>query len=297
MPNAGLPMRVEGRNIYLCSPEYMAQYARRLLWAGVRIIGGCCGTTPDHIKLIRSETRSLQPLQKKLSVTVEEPEAKPHALPPVPHGRQIQAGRQAGRGQVRRLRGDSAAARRGRLPRNRRRPPLRRARHRLHQRARRAARQRPHERPGHLPAHPAGGRNRSRQPLLLPRPQHPRHPVRAAGRAHRGGAQPHLHHRRSAAHGRVSRRHRGVRRGCHRAGQHRPQPEPRAGYRRQPHGFADGAADRRGRQPRRAQYGRRDPPLRMEGGGRRRVRGHPAGVRPGPAGEVPASASSTSRSR
>jgi methionine synthase / methylenetetrahydrofolate reductase(NADPH) len=84
MPNAGLPMRVEGRNIYLCSPEYMSQYARRLLWAGVKVIGGCCGTTPEHIKLIRSETRSLQPLQKKLAVTVEEPQAKAHALPPVP---------------------------------------------------------------------------------------------------------------------------------------------------------------------------------------------------------------------
>jgi homocysteine S-methyltransferase len=84
MPNAGLPMRVEGRNMYLCSPEYMAQYARRLLWAGVKIIGGCCGTTPDHIKLIRSETRSLQPLQKKLAVTVEEPRVKAHALTPVP---------------------------------------------------------------------------------------------------------------------------------------------------------------------------------------------------------------------
>ncbi len=84
MPNAGLPMRIEGRNIYLCSPEYMAQYARRLLWAGVKVIGGCCGTTPDHIKLIRSETRSLQPLQKKLAVTVEHPEAKAHALAPVP---------------------------------------------------------------------------------------------------------------------------------------------------------------------------------------------------------------------
>jgi len=83
MPNAGLPMRVEGRNIYLCSPEYMAQYARRMLWAGVKIVGGCCGTTPDHIKLIRSETRSLQPLQKKLNVTVDEPEARSQALPPV----------------------------------------------------------------------------------------------------------------------------------------------------------------------------------------------------------------------
>jgi homocysteine S-methyltransferase len=83
MPNAGLPMRIEGRNIYLCSPEYMAQYARRLLWAGVKIIGGCCGTTPDHIKLIRSETRSLQPTQKKLAVTVETPQVKAHALEPV----------------------------------------------------------------------------------------------------------------------------------------------------------------------------------------------------------------------
>jgi methionine synthase / methylenetetrahydrofolate reductase(NADPH) len=92
MPNAGLPTRVEGRNIYLCSPEYMAQYARRLLWAGVKIIGGCCGTTPDHIKLIRSETRSLQPLQKKLSVTVEEPQAKVHALPPVPMDKKSQLG-------------------------------------------------------------------------------------------------------------------------------------------------------------------------------------------------------------
>src|ERR1017187_2359308 len=84
MPNAGLPMRVEGRNIYLSSPEYMAQYARRMLWAGVKIVGGCCGTTPDHIKLIRSETRSLQPGQKTLAVTVSDREPPQHALAPVP---------------------------------------------------------------------------------------------------------------------------------------------------------------------------------------------------------------------
>ena len=92
MPNAGLPTRVEGRNIYLCSPEYMAQYARRLLWAGVRIIGGCCGTTPDHIKLIRSETRSLQPAAKKLAVTVETPHAKVHALAAVPAAQKSKLG-------------------------------------------------------------------------------------------------------------------------------------------------------------------------------------------------------------
>jgi methionine synthase / methylenetetrahydrofolate reductase(NADPH) len=92
MPNAGLPMRIEGRNIYLCSPEYMAQYARRLLWAGVRIVGGCCGTTPDHIKLICSETRSLQPAQKNLAATVEEPKAKAKALPALPMAQKSQLG-------------------------------------------------------------------------------------------------------------------------------------------------------------------------------------------------------------
>src|SRR5207247_5909378 len=69
MPNAGHPQRVEGRHIYLCSPEYMSQYARRFLWAGVKIIGGCCGTTPEHIKLIRSEARSLQPGQHLTAAT------------------------------------------------------------------------------------------------------------------------------------------------------------------------------------------------------------------------------------
>ena len=66
MPNAGFPARVEGRSIYLCSPEYMAQYARRLITAGVTIIGGCCGTTPDHIRQIASETRSLEPRHRTL---------------------------------------------------------------------------------------------------------------------------------------------------------------------------------------------------------------------------------------
>jgi homocysteine S-methyltransferase len=98
MPNAGVPQRVEGRNIYLCSPEYMAQYARRMLWAGVRIIGGCCGTTPDHIKLIRSETRSLQPVTKTLSATVEEPQVKAQALAPVPMAEKSKLGRKLAEG-------------------------------------------------------------------------------------------------------------------------------------------------------------------------------------------------------
>jgi len=52
-PNAGQPREIEGRNIYLCSPEYMASYARRFIASGVRLVGGCCGTTPEHIRQIK----------------------------------------------------------------------------------------------------------------------------------------------------------------------------------------------------------------------------------------------------
>jgi methionine synthase / methylenetetrahydrofolate reductase(NADPH) len=76
---------VEGRKIYLCSPEYMAQYARRFLQAGVRIVGGCCGTTPEHIKNIRSEARSLQPVRPlRSSVAVEQVKTEPKGLAKVP---------------------------------------------------------------------------------------------------------------------------------------------------------------------------------------------------------------------
>jgi homocysteine S-methyltransferase len=92
MPNAGHPAQVEGRQIYLCSPEYMAQYARRFLWAGVRIIGGCCGTTPAHIKEVASEAKSLQPAQRKLTATVETAEVKAKALPIVPVAHKSQLG-------------------------------------------------------------------------------------------------------------------------------------------------------------------------------------------------------------
>jgi methionine synthase I (cobalamin-dependent)/5,10-methylenetetrahydrofolate reductase len=56
-PNAGMPRSVEGRNIYLCSDEYMASYARKFAAAGVQLIGGCCGTTPEHIRAMKSALR------------------------------------------------------------------------------------------------------------------------------------------------------------------------------------------------------------------------------------------------
>ena len=94
MPNAGLPSTVEGRNIYLCSPEYMAQYARRFLQAGVRMIGGCCGTTPEHIKTICSEVRSLQPMQQRTAVVEVAEEGKPPVkrMPKVPVAEKSQLG-------------------------------------------------------------------------------------------------------------------------------------------------------------------------------------------------------------
>ncbi len=59
MPNAGMPRAVEGRNIYLCSPEYMASFARKAIAAGVQIVGGCCGTTPNHIRAMRAAIRAM----------------------------------------------------------------------------------------------------------------------------------------------------------------------------------------------------------------------------------------------
>jgi len=56
-PNAGIPRSIEGRNIYLCSPEYMASYARKFVNAGVAVVGGCCGTTPEHIKAMKAALR------------------------------------------------------------------------------------------------------------------------------------------------------------------------------------------------------------------------------------------------
>ena len=60
-PNAGKPRDIEGRNIYLCSPEYMASYARRFIASGVRLVGGCCGTTPEHIRQIALAVKQLAP--------------------------------------------------------------------------------------------------------------------------------------------------------------------------------------------------------------------------------------------
>lgn len=60
-PNAGMPREVGGRTMYMASPEYMSTYARHLVVAGAKLIGGCCGTTPEHIREIAEGVRPLAP--------------------------------------------------------------------------------------------------------------------------------------------------------------------------------------------------------------------------------------------
>jgi len=72
-PNAGMPRSVEGRNIYLCSPEYMASYARKFVAAGVRLVGGCCGTTPDHIRVMKSALRAGEAKTARVQLSAQQP--------------------------------------------------------------------------------------------------------------------------------------------------------------------------------------------------------------------------------
>jgi methionine synthase / methylenetetrahydrofolate reductase(NADPH) len=60
MPNAGMPKNVEGRAIYMTSPEYMASFARKFVRAGASWVGGCCGTTPAHIRSMRAALRVME---------------------------------------------------------------------------------------------------------------------------------------------------------------------------------------------------------------------------------------------
>jgi methionine synthase / methylenetetrahydrofolate reductase(NADPH) len=91
-PNAGMPRDVGGRSMYMASPEYMASYARHLIQAGARVIGGCCGTTPEHIHAMVEGVRPLAPRhavtasrRERRAAEQPEGEAKPAlGVTPVP---------------------------------------------------------------------------------------------------------------------------------------------------------------------------------------------------------------------
>lgn len=80
-PNAGKPRNVDNRNLYLCSPEYMATFASRFIQAGARIVGGCCGTTPEHLKAIRRAVRAVEPKKSRPIAVVEVPGETPEVRP------------------------------------------------------------------------------------------------------------------------------------------------------------------------------------------------------------------------
>ena len=98
-PNAGKPRDVEGRNIYLCSPEYMATYARRFILHNVRIIGGCCGTTPEHVRQIKAAVSGQAPVTSAPALRQGAARrASAIAAPPVPREKKSRFAAELARG-------------------------------------------------------------------------------------------------------------------------------------------------------------------------------------------------------
>jgi methionine synthase I (cobalamin-dependent)/5,10-methylenetetrahydrofolate reductase len=97
-PNAGLPREVDGRTIYMASPEYMAEYTARLIRKGVRFVGGCCGTTPEHIARMSGALRMLSPA-RATHVQVADVEPRAPAFEPVPLAERSAWGARLARGE------------------------------------------------------------------------------------------------------------------------------------------------------------------------------------------------------
>ncbi len=98
-PNAGLPRDVGDRKIYLASPEYMASYARRMIEAGARFVGGCCGSTPEHIKKIRDYVASVVPRLPSVVVSRTQVQA-PAGVTPAPLAEKSHWGAKLARGEL-----------------------------------------------------------------------------------------------------------------------------------------------------------------------------------------------------
>ena len=99
VPNAGLPKDVGDRKIYLASPEHMATFARRMIEAGARFVGGCCGTTPEHIKKIRDYVASVVPRHQPTVVSRESVTA-PAGVAAVPLEQRSRFGAKLAKGQL-----------------------------------------------------------------------------------------------------------------------------------------------------------------------------------------------------
>ena len=101
-PNAGLPRDVQGRQFYMCSPEYMSKFAKRFIQSGAKFIGGCCGTTPAHIKLISDSVRAASPRAQRsvfTGATVQVVEITPPDIKVVPPEERSAWGRKIAHGE------------------------------------------------------------------------------------------------------------------------------------------------------------------------------------------------------
>ncbi|HEY2805148.1 MAG TPA: bifunctional homocysteine S-methyltransferase/methylenetetrahydrofolate reductase [Gemmatimonadales bacterium] len=96
-PNAGLPRAIGDRKIYMASPEYLGTYAKALVEAGARFVGGCCGTTPDHIRSVASFVQSVSP-RRAVALVPESAEA-PKGVEPVPLAKRSNWGRKLAAGE------------------------------------------------------------------------------------------------------------------------------------------------------------------------------------------------------
>jgi homocysteine S-methyltransferase len=213
-PNAGLPRVVGDRKIYLSSPEYMANYAQRLIRAGARFVGGCCGTTHEHIKAISDLVATTQPRQASVVVAKHDVAAAAE-VEPVPLAERSEWGRKLAAGEFvtnvelippKGWQSDALVA---------------------HARALAEAGV---DAVSILDGPRAQSRmgNRNGRALHVPRPQHAGDAQRLAGRRGSGAQKPAPDNRRSAAHGTVSGFHRSVRHRLDRANQRRVPSQSRA---------------------------------------------------------------------
>ncbi len=237
MPNAGFPKMVDGRYFYLTTPQYCADYTRLLLDAGVTIVGGCCGTTPQHIKLMHEALTTLRPVKTNrpaASVSVR-PVSEEEEGGPTKGEHESQLAKKLAAGKF------VTSVELGPSPGQQSRQGAGRSVHAqgawggLHQHWRQPDGPCAHERAGNGGAHPAASRYRGHHPLHEPGPEPDGYPVRPHRCARTGRSEHHRADRRPAPRRRLPKRHRCVGCGLHRPHQHPQEAERGPGRLRQLH--------------------------------------------------------------
>ena len=249
MPNAGLPQRLEGRFIYAASAEYFGTVTPRLLAAGARIVGGCCGTTPEHIAAMRAVLDATEAPGRARSSAGTDRRRRHAGLhrdrprsnddlargPLARRGRRRRRaapdppGRAARRRPLRRLGRDRSAAEHPHRADDRGRPAPARRRRRPRQRLRLGDGPGPDERPVRGVRDPARPRPRVPRPLHDARPEPDGARVGAARRPRARGPQHHRADRRPAADRRLPDRDRDLGHRFDRADRDADPPQPRRG--------------------------------------------------------------------